>query len=316
MSKALITGVNGQDGILMADLLLRKGYEVVGISRKFNKINQFQNLTSNPKIHLVKLDVRDAPNLNKLIKSFNFDEVYNFAGVSSVKESFSAAAEYKEINVDATWRLFKELQRFSPKTRIFHSSSSEMYGANKNYPFDESSELNPMSPYAISKAELHLKIDSLLSENLFISRGIMFNHESKLRDDKFLSARLCREFKKIIHKEQDYFSLGNLNARRDWSYAGDFMEGIWKSLQRAEPITFVLASGVDHSVLEFADEIRKQIGLTQETTSYLEVDQNLFRTFDANVSVGDPTKALLELNWKVSRDFSGLVEKLLDNENY
>ena len=144
----------------------------------------------------------------------------------------------------------------------------------------------------------------------------MFNHESKLRDDKFLSARLCREFKKIIQKEQDHFSLGNLNARRDWSYAGDFMEGIWKSLQQEEPITFVLASGVEHSVLEFADEIRKQIGLTQETTSYIEVDQNLFRTFDADVSVGDPTKALLELNWKVSRDFSGLVEKLLDKENY
>jgi GDPmannose 4,6-dehydratase len=316
MSKALITGVNGQDGILMADFLLKKGYEVVGISRKFNKIHQFQKLISSLNLHLLEVDIRNAPKLNTLIKSSNFDEVYNFAGVSSVKESFSAAAEYKEINVDATWRLFKELQRVSPNTRIFHSSSSEMYGANKNYPFDELSELNPMSPYAISKTELHLKIDSLLSENLFISRGIMFNHESKLRDNKFLSARLCREFKKILQKEQDHFSLGNLNARRDWSYAGDFMEGIWKSLQQAEPVTFVLASGVDHSVLEFADEIRKQIGLTQETTSYLEVDEGLFRTFDADVSVGNPTKAILELNWKISRDFSGLVEKLLDNDNY
>jgi len=316
MIKALITGVNGQDGIFMADYLLRKGYEVTGISREIDKISKFQHLTSNPSLRLVKLDIRETDKLQELITNHSFDEAYNFAGVSSVKESFSAVSEYNEINIEATWRMFQEFLNASPQTKIFHSSSSEMFGDNKKYPFDESSEIIPMSPYAISKAEIHHKIDSLVTKNIFVSRGIMFNHESKLRDDKFLSARLCREFKKILRKEQDHFELGNLKARRDWSYAGDFMEGIWRSLQQDTPTTFVLASGIDHSVLEFADEIRKKIGLTQKTTSYIEVDMNRFRSFDADVSVGNPAKAKKELNWGVTRDFSGVVEKLLDDTNY
>ena len=316
MSKALITGVNGQDGILMADFLLRKGYEVIGISRKIDKIDKFQNLTANQDLRLITLDIRETNKLQELIKSEKIDEFYNLAAVSSVKESFTAANEYNEINVDATWRMFQELTRNSPQTKIFHASSSEMFGANKRYPFDELSDFAPKSPYAISKTVIHKKIDSLISKNVFISRGIMFNHESKLREKKFLSARLCTEFKKIVQKEQDHFTLGNLKARRDWSYAGDFMEGIWKSLQLDSPTTFILASGVDHSVFEFADEIRRQVGLTQETNSYLDVDESLFRHFDADISVGNPSKAMKELKWKVTRDFSGVVEKLLDETDY
>ena len=316
MSKALITGVNGQDGILMADFLLRKGYEVIGISRKIDKIDKYQNLTSNPSLRLLTLDIRETNKFQELTKSEKFDELYNFAAVSSVKESFTAANEYNEINVDATWQMFQEIRKNSPQTKIFHASSSEMFGANRRYPFDELSEFAPKSPYAISKTVIHRRIDSLISKNIFISRGIMFNHESKLRENKFLSARLCTEFKKILQKEQDHFTLGNLNARRDWSYAGDFMEGIWKSLQQDSPTTFVLASGVDHSVFEFADEIRRQLGLTQETNSYLDIDESLFRAFDADISVGNPSKAKKELNWKVTRDFSGVVEKLLGDAAY
>ena len=317
--KALITGITGQDGSYLADLLLTKGYEVHGIKRRsssFNTqrvdhINQDEH-QSGPKLNMVFGDMTDSSNINHIIRTIRPDEIYNLAAQSHVRVSFDIPEYTADVTALGALRIFEAIREADlNNTRVYQASSSEMYGDVVETPQSENTPLNPMSPYAASKVfAYYMSRNYRIAYNMFISNGILFNHESPRRGETFVTHKITRGVAQIKLGLADKLYLGNLEAKRDWGYAPEYVEAMWLMLQQDNPDDFVIATGETHTVKEFVEQAFDHLQL--DWKKYVEIDKRYFRPSEVNILQGDCTKAKKILGWEAKVKFAELVRIMVD----
>lgn len=323
MKKALISGITGQDGSFLAELLLSKGYEVHGIVRRASTFNT-DRLDSiyldphdpNATLHLHYGDVTDGASLRHIMDKVQPDEIYNLAAQSHVRVSFDQAEYTADVVATGTLRFLEVLRDYvSPggkQARFYQAGSSEMFGA-ANPPQSESTEFHPRSPYAVSKVAAHwFAVNYREAYGLFICNGILFNHESPRRGETFVTRKITRALGRIKLGMQEKLFLGNLTAKRDWGYAGDYVEAMWLMLQHDEPDDYVVATGESHSVTEFLDLAALHYGL--DWRRYVETDPRYFRPTEVNYLLGDPSKIRRKLGWQPKVTFEELIRKMVEHD--
>ena len=316
MTKALITGITGQDGSYLAELLLSKGYTVYGIIRRSSSFNTrridhiYQDPhSSNPQMRLVYGDLNDASSLNKLIRTIAPDEIYNLGAQSHVRVSFDVPEYTADVTALGTIRLLEAIRESGFQTRFYQASSSEMFG-NARSPQNENTPFEPRSPYAAAKLYAHwMTVNYREGYSLFACNGILFNHESPRRGETFVTRKITKAVARIKLGLQDKLFLGNLDAKRDWGYAGDFVEAIWLMLQQSEPDDYVIATGETHSVREFLDEAFGYANLNWE--KHVEIDPRYYRPTEVDQLLGDASKARRKLGWKPKVSFQELVRMMV-----
>ena len=323
--KALITGITGQDGSYLAELLLEKGYEVYGIIRRSSNFNTqriehiFKDLHENEnKLHLLYGDLSDASSIGAIMRKTMPDEVYNLAAQSHVKVSFEIPEYTAEITALGSLRILEAIRQFCPKAKYYQASSSEMNGKVKETPQSEKTPFHPRSPYGVSKVFSYwITKNYRESYGLFACNGILFNHESPRRGETFVTKKITKAIAKIKAGKQKKLYLGNLDAKRDWGYAKDYVEAMWVMLQTKKPEDYVIATGETHSVKEFLEEAFNLVGL--DWKNYVEIDQRYFRPAEVDLLIGNPQKAKENLKWESTTKFKELVKIMLkedlDNEN-
>ena len=323
--KALITGITGQDGSYLAELLLEKGYEVYGIIRRSSNFNTqriehiFKDLHENEnKLHLLYGDLSDASSIGAIMRKTMPDEVYNLAAQSHVKVSFEIPEYTAEITALGSLRILEAIRQFCPKAKYYQASSSEMYGKVKETPQSEKTPFHPRSPYGVSKVFSYwITKNYRESYGLFACNGILFNHESPRRGETFVTKKITKAIAKIKAGKQKKLYLGNLDAKRDWGHAKDYVEAMWLMLQTKKPEDYVIATGETHSVKEFLEEAFNLVGL--DWKNYVEIDQRYFRPAEVDLLIGNPQKAKENLKWESTTKFKELVKIMLkedlDNEN-
>jgi GDPmannose 4,6-dehydratase len=309
---ALVTGISGQDGSYLAELLLDKGYDVHGMVRRSSSITTWRvdPIYEHPNFHLHYGDLGDASGLARLVGELEPDEVYNLAAQSHVKVSF----EIPEFTVDVVGtgalRLMEAIRMNSRETRFYQASSSEMYGAAP-VPQDEQTRFHPRSPYACAKVMAHnLCINYRESYGLYTVSGILFNHESPRRGETFVTRKISRAVARIAAGQQDFVYLGNLDAKRDWGFAGDYVEAMWLMLQQDEPDDYVIATGEAHTVRDFCEAAFAHVGLHWE--DHVRIDERYFRPAEVDYLLGDASKAKAKLGWEPRVNFDGLVTMMVD----
>lgn len=314
--KALITGITGQDGSYLAELLLKKGYEVHGVVRRSSSFNteRLEDIyqdphTENYRLRLVYGDLDDASSLNRILETVRPDEIYNLGAQSHVRVSFDVP-EYTCNTVGmGTLRLLEAMREIVPKSRFYQASSSEMFGAAKP-PQSETTPFQPQSPYACAKVFAHQLCQNYRAAyGLFISCGILFNHESPRRGVPFVTRKITRAAARIKHGLEKKLFLGNLEAKRDWGFAGDYVEAMWLMLQHDKPDDFVVATGESHSVKECLEVAFRTMGLNWE--DHVEIDPRYFRPTEVDHLLGDASKAKRELKWDPKVRFRELVEMMV-----
>jgi len=319
MSKiALISGITGQDGSYLAELLISKGYEVHGIIRRsssFNtkRINHIYQDAHNPntKLFLHYGDLNDASSLNKLVKTIRPDEIYNLGAQSHVRVSFDIPENTAEIVGMGTLRFLEAILETGIKTKFYQASSSEMYGKVRQVPQSEETPFYPRSPYACSKVFAHwITVNYRESYNLFCCNGILFNHESPRRGETFVTRKITKAIGGIKRGEQKKLYLGNLDAKRDWGYAKEYVEAMWLMMQQDKPDDYVIATGETHTVKEFLKEAFSCAGL--DWNDYVEIDPKYFRPAEVDLLVGDISKAKQKLGWEPKVKFKDLVRIMVD----
>ena len=315
MKTAMITGITGQDGSYLAELLLEKGYRVIGLKRRTSLINtnRIDGIYDNPSLKLEYCDLNDVGALYRLIIEYSPDEFYNLAAQSHVRVSF----EIPENTVDGvamgTLRILEALRAISPHTRFYQASSSEMFGDNPETPQSERTALQPASPYACAKVFAHNIVRNYRQGyGMHLSSGILFNHESPRRGETFVTRKITMAAARIKLGLQDKLYLGNLDAKRDWGYAKDYVEAMWLMLQQDEPDDYVIATGETHTVREFLQEVFDHAGLDVE--KYVEIDERLFRPHEVPLLLGDASKAKEKLNWEPKTKFKELA-RLMYNQD-
>jgi GDPmannose 4,6-dehydratase len=331
MKKALITGINGQDGSYLAELLLKKGYEVHGTIRRASVFTteRIDHLYRDPHEKNIRLllhygDLTDSSNLNRLVEKIKPDEIYNLGAQSHVKVSFEVPEYTAEVDAIGTLRLLDAIRETGLRTRFYQASSSEMFGKAEETPQKESTPFYPRSPYGAAKVYSHwIMVNYREAYNLYACSGILFNHESPRRGKRFVSRKITRAVAKIYHGLQDKLFLGNLNAKRDWGYAPEYVEAMWLMLQQKKCDDYVIATGEAHSVREMAEEAFKNIGVNLEWKGkgtnekgidkktgkvLIEVDPKYFRPTEVESLVGDASKAKKKLGWKPKVKFRELVK--------
>jgi GDPmannose 4,6-dehydratase len=317
MSKALITGISGQDGSYLAELLLEKGYEVHGIVRRSSSFNtgRIDHLYRDPHEKGVRLfthygDLADQVSLTKLLYELQPDEIYHLGAQSHVRVSFEIPEYTFDITGGGTLRLLEAARETGIHARFYQASSSEMFGAAPP-PQSEETQLHPRSPYAVSKvAAFWAAVNYREAYGMFISNGILFNHESPRRGETFVTRKISRAVAMVKSGLQDKLYLGNLDAKRDWGYAVDFVEAMWLMLQADEPDDFVIATGETHSVREFVQAAFEHVDLDWER--HVEIDPRYFRPSEVDVLLGDATKARERLGWQPKIKFDELVKIMVD----
>ena len=315
MKSALILGVTGQDGSYLADLLLKKGYKVYGSFRRtshrlFERLEYFDILE---KIELVKLDMTDQISINKVIHQTQPDELYNLAAQSFVGVSFDQPILTSNVNALGALGLFETIKESSPHTKLYQASSSEMFG-NSNEVKNEFSRMNPASPYGVSKVFAHKTAQHYREAyDLFISCGILFNHESPLRGLEFVTRKITHNIARIKLGLDKKLFLGNINAKRDWGFAGDYVQAMWLMLQQDKASDYVIATGKSYSVKEFLKYAFEYSGLGN-WEDFVEIDKKYLRPQDIDNLEGDATKAQNELNWKPSMSYEKLIELMVDSD--
>ena len=318
MKRALITGVTGQDGSYLAELLLEKGYEVYGVVRRSSSFNteRLDRIYQDPhvpdyRLRLVYGDLDDASSLNRALRSVKPDEIYNLGAQSHVRVSFDVP-EYTASTVAlGTLRLLEAIRESGQEksVRFYQASSSEMFGGAKP-PQSESTPFEPRSPYACAKVFAHqLAQNYREAYGMFICCGILFNHESPRRGIPFVTRKITRTAARIKHGLEKKLYLGNLKAKRDWGFAGDYVEAMWLMLQQDKPDDYVVATGESHSVEECLDVAFGVLGL--DWKKYVEIDPRYFRPTEVDHLHGDPSKAKRVLGWKPKVSFKGLVEMMV-----
>jgi GDPmannose 4,6-dehydratase len=316
MKKALIFGLTGQDGTYLADFLIKKGYSVSGTYRRtshkcFERLELFDILNN---VELINADLTDQISINNAIKETQPDEIYNLAAQSFVATSFKEPLFTSDVTGVGALRIFEAVREFSPSSKVYQASSSEMFG-NFDDIKNEESRLFPASPYGVAKVYAH-KSAQLYREayDLSISCGILFNHESSIRGLEFVTRKITSAIGKIKSKKQDKIHLGNIHAKRDWGFAGDYVEAMWLMLQNDIPSDYVIATGKSHSVEEFLEKSFEYAGLG-DWKPYVEIDQKYFRPFDIENLVGDSSKAEKELNWRPKMTYDKLIEHMVDGDS-
>ena len=336
---ALITGITGQDGAYLAELLIKKGYEVHGIKRRSSSFNtsRIDNLYQDPhseyiKFHLHYGDMTDATNLIGLMKKINPDEVYNLAAQSHVQVSFETPEYTANADGLGTLRLLEaiKLLNMTKKVKFYQASTSELYGNTTSIPQNEDTPFTPRSPYAVAKLYAYwITINYRSAYDIFACNGILFNHESPVRGETFVTRKITRAVAAIKLGLQDKLYIGNLEAKRDWGHAKDYVEGMWMMLQKDDPDDYVLATGESHTVREFIEAAFLQIneiiewkGSGAEELGYsknnrkilIEVDKRYFRPTEVNFLMGDPSKAYKKLGWKARTKFKDLVQEMVKED--
>lgn len=337
MKKALITGITGQDGSYLAELLLEKGYEVHGIIRRSSSFNtgRVNHLFQDPRLHDVRFflhygDLSDASNLSRLIEKIAPDEIYNLGAQSHVKVSFEMPEYTGDIDALGTLRLLDAIRDSKIKTKFYQASSSEMFGLVQETPQRETTPFYPRSPYGVAKLYAYwITKNYRESYNLFAVNGILFNHESPRRGETFVTRKITRSLSRISLGIEKKLYLGNLDAKRDWGYALDYMEGVWMMLQAKKPDDFLLATGEMHSVREFATLAAKHLGIdivwkgkglnekgiNKKTGEVIiEVDPKYFRPAEVDILIGDASKARKTLGWKPKIKFKDLIKLMVDSD--
>ncbi|OGV35327.1 MAG: GDP-mannose 4,6-dehydratase [Lentisphaerae bacterium GWF2_45_14] len=324
MKKALITGITGQDGSYLAELLIDKGYEVHGIIRRSSSFNtgRIEHLFKDPHVKDAKMflhygDLSESGDLVKIIENIKPDEIYNLGAQSHVKVSFDQP-EFT-VNVDGlgTLRILEAIRDYQQKSgkqvRFYQAGSSEMFGKVQEIPQKETTPFYPRSPYACAKLFSHWQtVNYREAYGLFALNGILFNHESPRRGETFVTRKITRAATRIKLGLQDKLFLGNIDAKRDWGFAGDYVEAMWLMLQRDKPDDYVVATGETHSVREFLEETFSTLEL--DWNKYVEVDERYFRPSEVDFLLGDSSKARKELNWKPKVDFKGLVKMMVESD--
>jgi GDPmannose 4,6-dehydratase len=317
MRTAVITGVTGQDGRFLSELLLSKGYRVVGLVSHDRMGRDAEWNRNSSAVELVAVDFNDSGQLSRAITDAQPQEFYNLVAASSVKYSFDYPFETAQITAMAPVRILEVLRHIDTmkNIRFYQASSSEMYGNGLASRKNEESEFRPTSPYAVSKLFAHQTCQMYKNAyGMFISCGILFNHESSFRSEKFVSRKISSEVARIATGKKKKMTLGALTPRRDWGFAGDYVEAMWLMLQHEKPENYVIASGQSHSVLDFATTALRIAGLTEDPMSYIENDPSLVRPLEIRASWGDATKAKEELGWQPKVSFEKLVEMMVTND--
>ncbi|MGY8768297.1 MAG: GDP-mannose 4,6-dehydratase [Pirellulales bacterium] len=313
MKRALITGITGQDGAYLAELLLDKGYEVHAMFRRssMERFEYIQHLLD--KITLHEGNLLDPLSLVRLIAEVKPDEIYNLAAQSFVPTSFAQPILTSEVTALGVTRVLEAIRAVDPGIRFYQASSSEMFGKVREEPQTEDTPFWPRSPYGVSKVYGHwMTVNYRESFDLFACSGILFNHESPRRGLSFVTRKITNSVARIAYGLQEKLFLGNLDAERDWGFAGDYVEAMWLMLQQDKPDDYVIASGEKHSVREFAQHAFERAGLDWE--KYVEVDPKFFRPAEVNTLCGDFSKAKRVLGWQPKVSFQGLVEKMVDSD--
>ena len=317
MKTALITGVTGQDGSYLADLLLDKGYKVVGLKRRTSLISTdridhiFDDENKILNFYLQYGNMNDSGCLHRVLLEHQPDEIYNLAAQSHVRVSFETPEETAEIVAMGTLRLLEAARNVCPNARIYQASSSEMFGDNPENPQSETTRLMPASPYACAKVFAHnICRNYREGYGMHISSGILFNHESPRRGETFVTRKITIAAAKIKLGLQKKLYLGNLDAKRDWGFAGDYVEAMWLMLQQEKPDDYVIATGETHTVREFLEVVFEKAGL--DINKHVEIDERLFRPQEVPLLLGDPSKAAEQLKWKPQVKFEELAAAMLE----
>lgn len=317
---AIITGVNGQDGSYLSELLLGMGYNVVGLKRRTSSIStsRIDHLMNNPRFSLRYYDLNDSYAAIKLIEQYRPDEIYNLAAQSHVAVSFEMPEYTSDTICKGTLNWLEAIRIASPKTRFYQASSSEMYGDSKDYDpelgYDEDSVMRPVSPYAVAKLYAH-NMTRVYREayGLHASSGILFNHESPRRGETFVTRKITMAAANIKLGLQDKLYLGNLDAQRDWGYAGDYVYAMWLMLQMSYPSDYVVATNETHTVRSFLEVVFAHAGLGNYE-NYVEIDPRLFRLNEVPFLKGNPSKARNVLGWKPTCTMQELAKSMFDND--
>jgi GDPmannose 4,6-dehydratase len=316
--KALITGITGQDGSYLAELLLSKGYEVHGVIRRASTFNtgRLDPIYTDPHLAKSRLflhygDMSDASALARLISKIQPEEVYNLAAQSHVRVSFDSAEYTTDVTATGTVRLLEAIRDTGIKPRFYQASSSEMFGRVREVPQNENTPFYPRSPYGCSKVYAYwITVNYRESYQLYTCNGILFNHESPRRGETFVTRKITRAVAHIRAGLQDKLFLGNLDARRDWGYAKEYVEAMWLMLQQDQPDDYVIATGETHSVREFMDVAFGHVGL--DWKRHVEIDPRYYRPAEVDMLVGDFSKARQKLAWEPKTKFEALAKLMVD----
>ena len=310
--KALITGITGQDGSYLAELLLEKGYQVYGLTRRTSTVTTERIAHIIDKINLVDGDLMDQNSLTHAIKEIQPDEVYNLAAQSFVPTSFKQPVLTGEATALGVTRMLEALRIGKPDAKFYQASSSEMFGKAQEVPQNEKTPFYPRSPYGVAKVYGHwITVNYRESYKMFAISGICFNHESPRRGLEFVSRKITHAVARIKLKKQKNLVLGNLNSKRDWGFAGDYVEAMWLMLQQKKPQDFVIGTGITHLVKEFVNEAFAAAGI-KNWERHVKTDKNFFRPAEVDLLVADPSKAKKILGWKPKTSFKQLVKMMVE----
>jgi GDPmannose 4,6-dehydratase len=311
--KALITGITGQDGSYLADFLLEEGYEVHGMVRRSSTENFERIEHIHDKINLVQADLLDQLSIISIIKEIGPQEVYNLGAQSFVPTSWNQPVLTGEFTAIGVTRMLEAIKLVDPTIRFYQASSSEMFGKVRETPQNEKTPFYPRSPYGVAKVYGHwITINYRESYDIFACSGILFNHESPRRGREFVTRKVSYGVARIKHGLQKKLELGNLDAERDWGYAGDFVKAMWLMLQQDEPRDFVISTGISHSVRDLVRIAFSCVDLDWE--EHVEVDSALMRPADVDHLLGDPTQAKQVLGWKTDVEFEALIEMMVRHD--
>ncbi len=326
--KALVTGITGQDGSYLAELLINKGYEVYGLHRRtsMDVFDRIGNLRK--EIKLVAGDVTDFGSIIRMIKEINPDEIYNLAAQSFVPDSWTQPISTVQINALGVINILEAIRILNPKIKFYQASTSEMFGKVKETPQNENTPFHPRSPYAASKAfSYYITQNYRESYNIFACNGILFNHESPKRGKQFVTRKITHSVAKIKLGYQDFFEIGNMDAKRDWGYAGDYVEAMWLMMQKEKSDNYVIGTGETHSVREFIEESFKVAGMPikwegkgiDEVGKYqdkvvVKVSPKFYRPAEVDLLLSDPSKAKKVLGWNPKVKFKELVKMMVESD--
>ncbi len=308
---ALITGITGQDGSYLAELLLSMNYRVVGMVRRTSTINFDRIKHIQEQVDIVQGDLLDQSSMMDIVREYQPDEVYNLAAQSFVPTSFSQPVLTGEFTALGVTRILEAIRHIKPNTRFYQASSSEMFGKVQEVPQRESTPLYPRSPYGVAKVYGHwITVNYRESYDLFACSGILFNHESPRRGLEFVTHKVTHAVAKIKLGLQKELRMGNLDARRDWGFAGDYVRAMWLMLQQDHPDDYVIATGETHAVSELLDVAFSYVGLNYQ--DHVIIDQKFYRPAEVDLLIGDPAKAKKALGWEPKVSFKELVHMMVD----
>ncbi len=311
--RALITGITGQDGSYLAELLLSKGYEVLGMVRRSSTLNFERIADIQDKVILEQGDLLDEASMQSVLQNFRPQEVYNLAAQSFVQTSFGQPVLTGEASGLGVTRLLNAIRNVDPSIRFYQASTSEMFGKVQAVPQAEDTPFYPRSPYGVAKLYGHwITVNYRESYDLHASSGILFNHESPRRGLEFVTRKITNSVARIKHGIDKELRLGNLDAQRDWGFAGDYVEAMWLMLQQDQPDDYVIATGETHPVREFCEVAFGHVGLNYE--DHVVVDEKFFRPAEVDLLIGDPGKAKAQLGWKPATPFQDLVTMMVDSD--